>query len=198
MAKKKLNKKKLSEIKNSIPNDKLAILNEYGEVLHHLIDDVDASTVNVHKVIEMRSHLEKMPEQLANMLGDAYVICEHMIELANAPASMKEIMRQNYYRIRKELQIDQTKGMLQVMLDQVATAWCRLQVVDHEYTRISSEGHTLRELRYWDQRLAASQARFDKAVATVANTIQKLGPNFSIQVNIAKEGGKQVNIGNKE
>lgn len=201
MVKKKLTEAQLREAILTAKEDNLGktvLLNEYGEQLYHLSENLNQDLPNIQKVVQFRSLLESAPQQLLDMTNESFFVCEHMIDNANALPSTKELFKRNYYLVRRSLEIDKAPGLIKLLLEQVATAWLRLQIVDHEYSRIMTQGQTIRELTYWDKRLAGAHSRFDKAVATVTNTIKKLGPNFNIQINVAQEGGQQVNIGNKE
>jgi len=170
------------------------LLNENGEEVVHLMDKLNKESPNIHNTMEVRSMLAHIPEDMKDVLGEAYVVCEHLINYANALPATKEIMRRNYFRMRQGMQVDQTVGLARLLLEQVLTAWLRLKITDHEYAIICSEANTYKEYSYWEQRLTNAHNRFNRAVATFADAKVKLGQSLFVQINYAADGGQQVNI----
>jgi hypothetical protein len=168
-----------------------------GEELIYALNKLNTASPDMREFLEVQLQETKMLPGLMEALGNTYVIDEHLIANANMASGTKQVLRQNYFRIRRELQIESTSGMAKMLLENMATAWLRLQIIEHENAIVNRGACTLKELMFWDEKLRKAQARFDSTVATFANAKMKLGPALFIQINYAAEGGRQVNVTNQ-
>jgi hypothetical protein len=80
-----------------------------------------------------------------------------------------------------------------LLIDNVINAWLRCQWTEIRLADIAGEV-TYREVEFWEKRLSLSQARYLRACETLTR-VRKLARNTpALQVNIAAEGGQQVNV----
>jgi len=77
-----------------------------------------------------------------------------------------------------------------LLSDQVVLCWQHLRYLEIKYGQAQS--YTLREGEYFERCLDRAQRRYLSAIKTLAQ-VRKLGLP-ALQVNIAAEGGKQVNL----
>ncbi|MBU4460474.1 MAG: hypothetical protein KJ579_07900 [Verrucomicrobia bacterium] len=96
---------------------------------------------------------------------------------------------------RKEFGYDQSSVLEQLMIDSILTAHLRLVYIECACNiEVNREGSTQRAIRFWEEMLASAQMRFLRAVETLAR-VRRLARNSSaLQINIANDGGRQVNI----
>ncbi len=82
-----------------------------------------------------------------------------------------------------------------LLIDHILTA--RLRVIDAEalYTKIvAHENVSLEIAEYWDRLLSSTQVRLLQAIESLAR-VRRLARNTpALQINIAREGGKQINV----
>jgi hypothetical protein len=73
--------------------------------------------------------------------------------------------------------------------------WLRLIDAENRYNNIVvGNSVTLQQGQYWDTLLSSTQARFLRAIETPAR-VRRLARNTpALQINIASDGGKQVNV----
>lgn len=103
-------------------------------------------------------------------------------------------MEANYQGVRRELGSNDAGPMERLLIDHVTLCWFRLQTLEQRYSRTMSGSITLTLGQYWEKRLSAAQRRYLRALTTLAR-IRKMGLP-AMQVNIAAQGGQQVNIAN--
>src|SRR4030095_3553733 len=120
---------------------------------------------------------------------------EHTI-IENAPAvpGVKEFWRLRLSSLRKELGYVGAPMLEQLLIQQAALCWLKLNVIELQYSNVMKQSITLTLGVYWEKRLTAAQRRFTRACATLAR-VRKLSRNVpALQFNIAASGGQQVNL----
>lgn len=79
-------------------------------------------------------------------------------------------------------------------LKQAALCWLKLSLVELSYSSVMKQSISLTLGVYWEKRLTSAQRRFTRSCETLAR-VRKLSRNTpALQVNIAAEGGQQVNL----
>lgn len=102
------------------------------------------------------------------------------------------IMKANYRGIQRELGHENGSPMERLLIEHVALCWLRLQTLEQRYSRVMSGSITLTLGQYWEKRLSAAQRRYLRACTTLARIRKMRLP--AMQVNVATEGGQQVNV----
>jgi hypothetical protein len=118
----------------------------------------------------------------------------HMIEEIQATPVMKESLKTGWYEMQLELGGENPNPIERLLIQQVVISWIRLQIVDYKYTSMMNQSITLTLGRYWENRLNAAQRRHLRAVETLARVRRLLSRIPPFQVNIATQGGQQVNV----
>ncbi len=95
--------------------------------------------------------------------------------------------------MQRDLGYDQAPMASRLVIDQVITCWLDLADVQRRHAVALAGEHTLMEGQYWDERLTRSQGRYLRALETLAR-VNRLAKVVPIQVNIAAQGGQQVNV----
>lgn len=93
---------------------------------------------------------------------------------------------------RAELGYNEAPALEQLLIEHLITCWLHLQEVELKYHNVTKESIPLTVGDYWERRLSATQRRYLRACETLARVRRLLRP--TIQVNVAAEGGQQVNI----
>jgi hypothetical protein len=170
------------------------ICNDEGEEIIRLVDNLDVSHPRLAKTMELRKALDSASEEMLDTTGEAFFICEHMIKQASIPPNHKEILRRNYYRYREQLGIDSLNGLPRMLTENVASNWLRVQITEHEYSRVSTQASTLRELEFLEKRLNGAHTKLNNSVKTLANAVKNLGPSANLQIIYAENVEQQANI----
>ena len=117
-----------------------------------------------------------------------------VIQNAHATAGLKECWKHRLQVLKKDLGYDGAPMLEQLLIQQAALCWLKLNLVELSYSGTMKQSHTLTLGIYWEKRLSAAQKRFTRACETLAR-VRKLSRNTpALQFNIAAQGGQQVNL----
>jgi hypothetical protein len=96
--------------------------------------------------------------------------------------------------VQKDLGAETASPLESLLIQQVVLCWLRLNVLEIHYTIMLGDNHQIATGLYYEKRLTAAQKRFTRACETLAK-VRKLSRNtHALQVNIATNGGQQVNV----
>lgn len=117
-----------------------------------------------------------------------------VIENARATAALKQCWKHRLQVLKKELGSEGAPLIEQLLIQQAALCWLRLNLVELAYSSVMKQSITLTLGVYWEKRLTAAQRRFTRACESLMR-VRKLSRNApALQLNIATEGGQQVNV----
>ena len=117
-----------------------------------------------------------------------------VIENAHATAGLKECWKHRLQVLKKDLGYDGAPMLEQLLIQQTALCWLKLNLVELSYSNTMKQSITLTLGVYWEKRLSAAQKRFTRSCETLAR-VRKLSRNTpALQFNIATAGGQQVNL----
>jgi len=98
--------------------------------------------------------------------------------------------------IRDDLGYRDAPALEKLLIEQVVIDWLRMNTTELLYTEIVvGKSISIRQGDYWERRLSAAQRRYLRACETLARIRKMRLP--PVQVNIATEGGQQVNVQGK-
>ncbi len=97
--------------------------------------------------------------------------------------------------LTKQLGYETAPPLERLLIEHIITVRLRVIHAEHKYTHcVMNQSITFREGEYWDNLLSSTQARFLRAIETLAR-VRRLARNTpALQINIAREGGQQVNV----
>jgi hypothetical protein len=97
--------------------------------------------------------------------------------------------------LKGQLDYDAAPPLERLLIDHILTVRLRLIHAENAYNRVVvNETVSLGLGEHWDGVLSAVQARYLRAIETLAR-VRRLARNTpALQINIAKAGGKQVNL----
>jgi hypothetical protein len=81
-----------------------------------------------------------------------------------------------------------------LLIEEVALRWLHLRLVDLEYADATSQSILLPSAEHWEGRLSAAQRRYLRACDTLARLRKLASASSALQVNIAAQGGQQINL----
>jgi len=137
---------------------------------------------------------EKSLELWRDIASAAYLAELTVIENARATSAVKECWKHRLQVLKKELGSDEAPLLEQLLIQQAALCWLKLNLVELSYSNTMKQSITLTLGMYWEKRLTAAQRRFTRACETLTR-VRKLSRNTpALQLNIATNGGNQVNL----
>jgi hypothetical protein len=99
-------------------------------------------------------------------------------------------------RLKADMCYSEASPLERLAIDEVAIAWIRLYEVQNRHTSAMHDRNGTRHntAEFWDRRLMYSQRRYLRACESLAR-IRKMSKRVAIiQVNVAENGGKQINV----
>lgn len=115
-------------------------------------------------------------------------------ENARATAAVKECWKHRLQVLKKELGSERAPLLEQLLIQQAALCWLRLNLLELAYSSVMKQSITLTLGMYWEKRLTSAQRRFTRACETLTR-VSRLSRNApGLQFNIAASGGQQVNF----
>ena len=95
--------------------------------------------------------------------------------------------------IRADLGFESASALERLLIQQVTLCWLNLNVTECRHSAITGQSVMLPVALYWEHRLTAAQRRFTRACESLAR-VRRLSRRIPVQVNIATQGGQQVNV----
>lgn len=159
-----------------------------------IVDRTNTEDPDPADVRALRRVLRERPDlwrESGGMVDQAIVLL-----LDNTPAAVlaREFIRGEVEAIRYNLGYDHAPEIERVLIGQVTICWLRLNLLEQEYTWFRNETLTIDQAAFLERRLSAAQRRFLRAVETLARVRKVTRQTVALQVNIAADGGRQVNI----
>jgi len=105
----------------------------------------------------------------------------------------RECWRQRLVSMRTDLGYASSPPLERLLIQQVSLCWLNLNLTEYRHTKIMQQSITLTLGIYWDKRLTGAQRRFTRACESLAR-VRRLSRRIPIQVNIATQGGQQINV----
>jgi hypothetical protein len=137
---------------------------------------------------------EKSLELWRGIASAGYLAELMVIENARATSAVKECWKHRLQVLKKELGCDEAPLLEQLLIQQAALCWLKLNLVELSYSGTMKGSITLTLGMYWEKRLSAAQRRFARACETLTRVRKWSRTMPALQVNIATRGGQQVNL----
>lgn len=91
-----------------------------------------------------------------------------VIENPTAVKGLKECWKQRLQALEKELGSDAAPILEQLLIQQTALCWLKLNLMELSYSSVMKQSITLTLGMYWEKSLTAAQKRFARACETLA------------------------------
>ncbi len=145
-------------------------------------------------VDRLRQLLVETPNAMSIALSTSQGIRHQLIEKISHGTS-RAFMLAEVDKLKKELDYADAAPLERLLIDHILTVRLRLIHTENAYNQsIVNQSVSLKLGAYWDTLLTTTQARFLRAIETLAR-VRRLARNTpALQINIAREGGKQVNV----
>lgn len=93
-----------------------------------------------------------------------------VIDNARATAGLKECWKHRLQSLKKELGSEGAPLLEQLLIQQAALCWLKLNLVELSYSNVMTQSITLTLGVFWEKRLSAAQKRFTRACETLPKT----------------------------
>lgn len=141
---------------------------------------------------EYRKVLERFPA-VAQRFGDLPTLYRAATSDRFAKqAVIEEAVKFQTKALRAQLAGDEATPLESLLVDAILACHQDYWMFAMVYEQKTGSSFTLRDLEQWERVLASKEARYLRAVETLARVRRLL--KINVQVNIATEGGQQVNV----
>jgi len=97
-------------------------------------------------------------------------------------------------KIKKDLGYESAPMIEKLSIDAVVLSWLRWQKTEYSLSWRTHQSFSLKEGAYWEKSLNAAHNRYLKALESLAKIRKLARHDPALQVNIATQGGQQVNV----
>lgn len=162
-----------------------------------LMDKTNTEKPSASDVKALQRFFKQHPELWCVVGNAAHSAAMHLLEDGiKTTLGNREALKASWDGVKDELGYPDAPTLERLLIEQVALCWLRLNLLEQGYTNatMGSSRASYASLNYWERRLSAAQRRYLRACETLAR-VRKLARNTpALQVNIAAEGGQQVNV----
>jgi hypothetical protein len=138
--------------------------------------------------------LDQHPE-LWRVAGDlAQAAARSLVDKLDAGPLIAESLKRGWLAMQDELGYPAAPPLERLLIEEVALRWLHLRLVDLEYADATSQSILLPSAEHWEGRLSAAQRRYLRACDTLARLRKLASASSALQVNIAAQGGQQINL----
>lgn len=168
--------------------------------------------VQADEILELARRIEKsngsdlqdtqrLRELLAGLTEDPFPACSVTYDIqAGLIGKLGQGIHQVFLlaetdRLKRDLEYTASPQLEQLLIDHILTLRLQLLHAEKRYNdTVVNSSATVAAAAYQDKHLSACQSRYLKAVEMLAK-VRRLARNTpSLQINIAQDGGKQINV----
>ena len=164
---------------------------EYAALRARLVDNPTPDPKDVERVVQLIQRNEEL-WHCASAASDS--AREHVMR-AIGGGEFRVMLRAEVGIIKRQLDYDRAAPLEKLVIDHIITAKLRvLYAEDCLNARVVGKEFGVGEAGWWDRFLTSAHNRYLRAVETLARVrrLSRVGP--LLQVNIAHEGSRQLNI----
>jgi hypothetical protein len=159
-----------------------------------LVQEVDRANPAPAHIQALRRMLDDHPE-LWRVAGDlAQAAARSLVDQLDAGPLIAESLKRGWLAMQDELGYPAAPPLERLLIEEVALRWLHLRLVDLEYADATSQSILLPSAEHWEGRLSAAQRRYLRACDTLARLRKLASASSALQVNIAAQGGQQINL----
>lgn len=141
---------------------------------------------------DLQVYVRAHPGALADCIGFAGLIQQALINKVVNQPTLAEAVLDEMTITRAGLGYDTAPTLERLLIENIENCALRLRWVEYQLSAHMSSNSSPGMIALWEKRLSITQARFLRAVETLAKVRKLAVP--ALQFNIAQDGGQQVNI----
>jgi len=163
--------------------------------LFELVDRAYKEKPNPKDIQELRKKLEEVPQLWTAVFHIAEVVRNNLIRKTVSPEAAQLALNKNMQTLMQEMGYINASIVEKLLIENVIATWLRLQWMEYQLLGFMGEGNArMSVIEFWEKRLSVSQRRHLRACETLVRVKKLIAGKSTVQVNIATEGGQQVNV----
>jgi hypothetical protein len=124
------------------------------------------------------------------LLGAAALVL--MKDASFMPEAVTALWAEHTRDLRESLGYEAAPALEKMLIESAVVCWVRLAVMEMRYSCVVNASNTLAQVEHTERRLTEAQKRFNRACESLARVRKLARP--SVQINVATEGGRQLNL----
>jgi hypothetical protein len=143
---------------------------------------------------ELRKWLNEFPELWHIIFDASRLIEENFVRNMVQERAAIIALHKNIEEIRNGLAYNKSSMMEMLLIDNIVVSWLSVQYATYQMTTRMNQEEKIVILEFWERRLTAAQKRYLRACETLTRVRRLMSAKPNVQVNIAANGGQQVNV----
>lgn len=143
---------------------------------------------------KLRKWINDYPELWKVVFDTANVIEENFIKRMVDDEASIIAMQKNIAEIRGGMDYKKASIMEKMLIDNIVISWLSVQYCNYQLITRMNREEKIVILEFWERRLSISQRRYLHACETLVKIRRLMAGKPAVQVNIATQGGQQVNV----
>ena len=174
-------------------HEKIATVQQIDELIRMADSQSPRDKAKAEEALaQLRECIQTVPN-LWRITGDLALQAERQaIDRLSGGQFTKECIRRGLQSLREELGYDQSPAVERLLIEQIVLCYLRLHAVEQFYSNVHADQLTPTRSLYWEHRLSAAQQRYLRACEALQRVRKLKLP--ALQVNIASNGGRQLNV----
>lgn len=146
-------------------------------------------------VTKYRAFLDREPD-LWRLIGDmTATMSDRMLkQVLPKNGETREALKYGRDKLLDDLGYPKATGLEKTLIEHIGFCWLHLQITVARYTMTLESNPSASQALYLERHLSQVQTRYLRATEALARVRRLLRSDRFVQVNIAAEGGQQVNV----
>ncbi len=143
---------------------------------------------------KLRKWLSQYPELLCKIFDLAEFTRSTLIEHMISGDETRDVVEASVAAIRQEFGYDGASIMEKLLIEDILVSWLRVQWLEYRLSMLTGGSTSEPMMEFLERRLSISQRRYHAACQTLAKIRELASRNPTVQLNVATQGGQQVNV----
>jgi hypothetical protein len=166
----------------------LGLAKELSDLIHRAYSKGDPKDLD-----ELEKKLKHMPELYKAVFDVEELNRLRLVDsFSDSEASALGLMANARY-IADELKYNDSPMLERLLIDNLINCFFRMQYCDLHLSGNQEMGASHSVLEFWEKRLSVAQQRYLRAIEVLARVRNLVRSNPALQVNMAFDGGQQIN-----
>lgn len=159
-----------------------------------LMDRVSTEKPDPKDLAELRRYLRKYPALIKTLADLAKIAGDDMLSDITSGGLVRATMEEGRDRFMIDLGYQESTPLEGILIETVYLTWLRYTNAERVYTQVIRDGCSFAKANYWERKLTQTHSRHLRSCETLARVRKLTRRTPALQVNIATEGGQQINV----
>jgi len=170
------------------------MISRKAEEFFGLLEKIDKEKPDSKDIADVEIALLENPELWQVEMSLTNCVLWQFINMLTPNKKHKLLLEAEAMSMKEKMGYSSSNQLERLIIDEILVCWAGLNYVEGRVALMTTEGgYTWDAGGYWQDTLSKYQKRYFRAIETLAR-IKRLNKGIALQVNIAKEGGQQVNV----